>query len=174
VTAVPVRCVALLGPRGAGKTTLAPVLARALGWTAADGDELLAARAGVPAGTFLQQAGEERFRLLEEEVTAAALAGKTPQVLALGGGAVLRARVQAALREPFVLPVLLLAPLPVLVSRLRAAPRPSLTSLPPAAEIELLLHERLPLYRSLGKVELDTSVLDAESCAQVIVAVLRS
>jgi shikimate kinase len=168
-----VRCVALLGPRGAGKTTLAPVLARVLGWAAADGDDLLAARAGVPAGTFLQQAGEERFRILEEEVSAAALTGKMPQVLALGGGAVLGPRVAAALRQPFVLPVLLLAPLPVLVARLQAAPRPSLTSLPPAAEIELLLQRRLQLYRSLARLELDTSSLDPESCAQVIVAALR-
>jgi shikimate kinase len=165
---MPVRCVALLGPRGAGKSTLAPVLARLLGWPWADGDLLLAARVGVPAGTFLQQEGEERFRRVEEQVTAEALAASEEQVLALGGGAVLLPAVQRGLRLPDVFPVLLLAPVPVLVDRLRSAPRPALTALPPADEVAELLRVRLPVYRSLARLELDTARERPESCARAI------
>lgn len=168
------RCVALLGPRGAGKSTLAPVLARMLGWQWADGDLLLAARTGLAAGTFLQREGEERFRAIEEQVTVQALAAPHRQVLALGGGAALLPAVQQALRQPFVMPVLLLAPVPVLVARLRLAPRPALTTLTPQAEVAELLRVRLPVYRSQSRLELDTALHGPEPCARAIASALAA
>lgn len=170
----PVRCIALLGPRGAGKSTLGPLLARQLGFASEDGDRLLAARAGMSASDYLATAGQAAFRALEEEVTAAALAAADRLVVALGGGAVLAPAVQAGLRRPGVFPVLLLAPAAVLAERLRRAPRPPLTALGPEAEVALLLQDRLPIYRSLCRLELDTSSLDPESCVRAIVEAVSS
>ncbi len=168
------RAIVLLGPRGAGKTTLAPRLAAALGWTWQDGDALLAEAVGCPAPEFLRRHGEAAFRAREAGITTAALAAARDTVLALGGGAVLLPAVQQALRAPDLLPILLLPDLPTLVRRQAAAPRPALTTLPLAEEVAALLAERLPLYRSLAAITLDTGAEDPESCVRRIVGRLRA
>jgi len=91
--------VVLVGPRAAGKTTLGRALADRLGWGFRDTDDLLAAAAGQPAEDYLQKAGEAAFRTIEEQVVGAALLSTDPEVLALGGGAVLSASVRKALRR---------------------------------------------------------------------------
>ena len=60
--AVGLPSVALVGPRAAGKTTIGRLLAQGLGHRFLDGDDLLAAAVGMPAGVFLQRAGEREFR----------------------------------------------------------------------------------------------------------------
>lgn len=167
-----IRCVVLMGPRAAGKTTLMEPLARALGWQHADGDLLLAAAAGQPAAQYLVQAGEPAFRAVEQRVTVAALAGADRLVLALGGGAILSEAVRSALAADDVFPVLLLAPVPVLVRRLQQEPRPGLTDLAPADEVAHLLSRRAPYYRALARLELDTAALDPESCVRRVVQAL--
>ena len=168
------RVVALVGPRGAGKTTVARALAARLGWPAADGDERIAASVGEPAGAFLARVGESAFRVVEEALTRGALAGPAPQVLALGGGAVLSAAVRAALREPGVFVVFLHAPVATLTGRIAADPlRPPLTALPPAEEIEALLRVRRPLYESVADFELETAGLDVDAACARIEAKIR-
>ncbi|MHC4918783.1 MAG: shikimate kinase [Planctomycetota bacterium] len=84
-----IRKVVLVGPRAAGKTTVGRALADRLGWGFRDTDDLLAAAVGQPAEDYLQNAGEAAFRTIEEQVVGAALLSTDPEVLALGGGAVL-------------------------------------------------------------------------------------
>ena len=79
---------------GAGKSTLAPVVAERLGRRAVDVDDELGA--GV---SELFAWGEEEFRTVEEQRTCELLAGSEPAVLALGGGAVESPRVRLALKE---------------------------------------------------------------------------
>jgi shikimate kinase len=147
-------------------------LAARLGWTSIDGDSLLAARTGMPAGRYLETAGEVAFRTLEEELTLAALAPGQPRVLACGGGAVLSARVRAALRQPGVLAVFLTAPVADLVRRLAACPggRPPLTRLPLAEEVASLLAQRLPFYEEVCDLRLETATTNADACAAAILA----
>lgn len=166
---------ALLGPRGAGKTTLGRVLAARLGWDFADGDDLLAARAGMAAGEYLRRAGEPAFRALEEEVTVPALAPGARRVVALGGGAVLSAKVRAALARPHVLAVHLSAQAEVLAERLRASAelRPALTGLPPADEVRALLAARRSLYENLTPHFVDTGTRDVDPCCEAILAIIR-
>src|SRR5205085_3094820 len=83
---------------GAGKSTVAAELADALGVVALDSDALLAERLGHPLAREFELRGEPAFRAKEEELVCELLAGAGQQdVIALGGGSVTSARVQAAL-----------------------------------------------------------------------------
>jgi len=91
----------LIGFMGAGKSTVAGELARALGGEALDSDALLAERLGHPLAREFELAGEEAFRAREEELVCELLAQAGREgdqtVIALGGGSVLSERVRAAL-----------------------------------------------------------------------------
>ena len=87
----------LVGPPGAGKTTVGKVVARRLGLEFTDVDALIVERAGKPISDIFTQDGEPAFRALEREVVAEAL-GTTSGVLALGGGSVLAAETRERLR----------------------------------------------------------------------------
>jgi shikimate kinase / 3-dehydroquinate synthase len=82
----------LIGFMGAGKSTAARALA------GADSDALVEAELGCSIEAFFDREGEAAFREVEERVVCELL-DRAPEVVALGGGAVLSERVRAALRE---------------------------------------------------------------------------
>ena len=75
----------LVGPMGAGKTTVGKLVAEALGVPFQDTDTIIEARAGKPIPDIFVDDGEEHFRALETAAVRAALTG-FGGVLALGGG----------------------------------------------------------------------------------------
>jgi shikimate kinase/3-dehydroquinate synthase len=88
----------LIGFMGAGKSTLAGRLAKRRGRASIDGDELLVERFGHSVAREFGLHGEQAFRAAEEEVVCGLLEGvEAGDVIALGGGSVLSARVRAAL-----------------------------------------------------------------------------
>ncbi|MGH2854110.1 MAG: bifunctional shikimate kinase/3-dehydroquinate synthase [Solirubrobacteraceae bacterium] len=92
------RALVLTGFMGSGKTTAAAVLARELGAEALDTDRLLEARFGHSIAREFELHGEAAFRAHEEDLVCELLArAGVGAVIALGGGAVLSARVRAAL-----------------------------------------------------------------------------
>jgi shikimate kinase / 3-dehydroquinate synthase len=84
--------IVLIGFMGAGKSTAARALA------GADSDALVEAELGSSIEAFFDREGEAAFREVEERVVCELL-DRAPDVVALGGGAVLSERVRAALRE---------------------------------------------------------------------------
>ncbi|TMK99666.1 MAG: bifunctional shikimate kinase/3-dehydroquinate synthase [Actinobacteria bacterium] len=103
VASAPSRAVVLIGFMGAGKSTVAAELARALGVDALDSDELLEARLGHSIAEEFERRGEPSFRAQEEEVVCGLLASaKGGSVISLGGGSVLSARVREALEPHLV------------------------------------------------------------------------
>jgi 3-phosphoshikimate 1-carboxyvinyltransferase len=144
------RCVALVGMRGAGKSTLGRALAAALGLDFVDTDESFVAAHG-PIGAYVAKHGWDAFRDREAEAVADALA--PGRVVALGGGSVDREST-AALVADRALVVWVRERTETLAARLAAAPRPALTGLDPADELIAVLERRDPIYAGLSDLEL--------------------
>lgn len=173
---MPLSVIALVGPRAAGKSTLAGALARALGWPAVDTDLVLGERVGRPAGEFLADAGEPAFRRIEEAVCLDALGRGSPRVVAMGGGAVLSAAVRRRLVDADVLTVLLEAELSDLVARQRASAssRPPLTALSLEDEVAALLAGRRSHYEQVARMRVNTSTSNVDACVASIWCKMRA
>lgn len=159
----------LVGPPGAGKSTVGRALARRLGVPFVDVDDLIVARAGKPIADVFVQDGESAFRALEREVVAEALAD-IDGVLALGGGSVLADETRERLRGHRV--VALSVGLADGVRRTgMSSARPLLSGVNPRATFKALLDARAPLYREVATIEIDTA---GRSPNQVVRAVLEA
>jgi shikimate kinase len=152
--------VLLVGPRGAGKSTVGPLLAARLGVPFVDTDDLLQPITSVDAP----------FREREARVLAAVLRGP-PAVVAAGGGAVLWDGLEDAARAWTV--VWLDATAEVLARRIReSGGRPSLTGRPADEEIGDVLRGRAHLYAAVARSRVETDRLGADAVAAKIAALL--
>jgi XRE family transcriptional regulator, aerobic/anaerobic benzoate catabolism transcriptional regulator len=82
------RVVALVGLRGAGKSTIGPALAARLGVPFVELDALVEKDAGLPLAAIFQLHGEAYYRRLAREVLTRFLAETDAAVIATGGGIV--------------------------------------------------------------------------------------
>ncbi|MFM7844259.1 MAG: shikimate kinase [Planctomycetota bacterium] len=149
----------LIGYRGTGKSTVARLLAERLSWQAVDADEVLEAQAGRSIQAIFQTAGETTFRDLESQVVAQLAQGER-QVVALGGGAVLREQNRVALAGRGVV-LWLDASATTIEQRLQLDPltqqrRPNLTAAGGNAEIRELLARRAPIYAAVAHQRVET------------------
>jgi len=91
--------IVLIGMPGSGKSTVSAALQRLTGRPAADTDAIIEQKAGKTIPEIFREDGEAAFRDLESE-TVAEVSAKGGQIIATGGGAVLReANVQALRRN---------------------------------------------------------------------------
>jgi XRE family transcriptional regulator, aerobic/anaerobic benzoate catabolism transcriptional regulator len=81
-------CVALVGLRGAGKSSVGAVLARKLAVRFAEVDQIIESEAAVPLSTFFELYGERHYRAIEHNVLRTLLDDDSPKVLAVSGGVV--------------------------------------------------------------------------------------
>lgn len=159
--------VVLVGPPGAGKTTVARQLAQALQVPLHDTDSAVEHTAGQSISDIFTDGGEPAFRALEEAAVAAALQEQAG-VVALGGGAVLSAVTRERLAGHTV--VFLNVGLAEGVRRAGlASNRPLLAGINPRATFKSLLDARLPLYREVATAEVST---DGRDVADVVAEVL--
>jgi shikimate kinase len=162
----------LVGPPGAGKTTVGTLLAERLGVPFADSDALVEATAGRAISDIFLTDGEPVFRALERDAVAAALA-EHDGVLALGGGAVMTEGVREVLEGHPV--VFLGVGLAVGVRRVGlSTARPLLAGVNPRATFSALLQERLPVYRSVARHEIATDNVSPDDVVDAVLAALRA
>lgn len=147
------RCIALIGPRGCGKSELGARLAAKRARPFFDLDREIEMAQGRSIAALFEQGGEEAFRAIEAETLEGVIA-RPRIVLAPGGGAVLLPRSRELLRrESFC--VFLDVATDVLAARLEAGPaRPRLTELPFADEVREVARRRRPLYLECADVTL--------------------
>lgn len=161
--------VVLIGPMGAGKTSVGRRVARTLGLRFTDTDKLIARRYG-PIPDLFARHGEPGFRRLERAAVAEALAGGG--VVALGGGAVLDAGTRADLEQHRV--VLLTVAPQIVASRIRGGDRPLLAGEDPSVQWQRIYAERRELYTQLADVTFDTSSGPLAAVVSRIVAWARA
>ena len=157
----------LVGLMGAGKTTVARSLAKRLEMAFVDTDREIEGRTGVSIPTVFDIEGEEGFRRRESEVIAQ-LSKQSAQVVATGGGAVLRPENLANMRDGgFV--VYLNVPPAILWERTRHdRNRPLLQVDDPLLKLQELYAVRDPLYREVADLVIDGGRVSAQSVLQLI------
>jgi shikimate kinase len=162
----------LVGPRGAGKTSVARVLAGRLGWGCVDADAVLEAHYGRSIRAIFAEEGEAAFRDKEARMLED-ICRKRRQVIATGGGVVLRAENRERLRAAGWV-VWLTADAATLWQRLQedattADRRPNLSG-GGLDEVVEVLRLREPWYRCSADLVISTVGLTPEEVTGAILA----
>ena len=160
----------LVGPMGAGKTTIGQAVAAELGVPFADTDAIIEDRAGKPIPEIFVDDGEAAFRALEREVVAASLE-TFGGVLALGGGAILDEGTRKLLTTHTV--VFLSVELTDALKRVGLGAGRPLLAINPRATLKYLLEQRRPLYAEVATHTILTDGRDPASIAPEVVTLLR-
>lgn len=163
--------VVLVGPPGAGKSTIGRRLARAMNLPLVDSDELIAKGEGKPTGEVFSDLGEERFRAVEAEYVARSLA--SGGVVSLGGGAVLTESTRRLLAAHNVVWI----DVSVEEGVRRTAgndSRPVLKADDPEAHYRALLEAREPYYREVAMHRVRTDSRPPQRLVAEILALIES
>lgn len=163
--------VILIGPPGAGKTSVGQLLATLLGTGLTDTDSLVAEAAGKPVADIFIEDGEPSFRSLERAVVVTAIQTQRG-VIALGGGAVLDPAAQRLLTGQRV--VYLETGFAAVARRSGIdGPHPPLPG-NPRGRLRQLLDERRRVYEELAWLTLRTDDSDEQEIAGQIAAAITA
>jgi shikimate kinase len=166
------QAIVLMGPPGAGKSTVGKYLARETGYKLLDTDRLIEEAEGRSVSEIFLADGENGFRKIEKEIVLKVLT-EEDCIIALGGGSVLDADIQSALKR--MNEVIFLD-----VSISNAAPRvgfnkerPLLMGNPRQQWLQLM-EKRRGIYEDLAKRTISTDNRKAQEVAHEIVSYVKS
>lgn len=161
----------LIGFRGCGKSTVAPLIAEALAWQAVDSDVEIETLTGRTIASIFVEDGETAFREWETSVIQGYMT-RNEHVISLGGGAPTIATNRTAIKKSGKA-VLLKAEPDILWERICKDPssvqtRPKLTDLDGYAEVVQLLKQRAEVYAECADYTVDTGQLSPQQIADQI------
>ena len=170
--------IALIGLRGAGKTTLGRIMAERIGWSFVELNKEIEQQNGLSVAEVIAMYGQEGFRRMEQAALGQLLSRRQPLVLATGGGIV---------SEPLTFDLVLSSFYTVWIKaepeehmarvRKQGDLRPMADDRSAMAELRTILKSREPLYARAAAV-VDTAGLNvkdaAERLMETIAPVLQS
>jgi shikimate kinase len=163
--------VVLIGPPGAGKSSVGKSLARLLEEEFVDTDVVIATRENKSISEIFVDQGEPYFRKVEEEVLLDQLQNHAG-ILSLGGGAPLSLTAQNAIKQSGSTVVFLDVSLSAAAPRVGFnRDRPLLLG-NPRAQWQELMNVRRPIYESLAQHQVVTDKLTPTQAATAIVTLL--
>jgi shikimate kinase len=162
--------VVLVGPPGAGKSSVGERLAATLGVPFRDTDTDVADATGKSIAEIFVDDGEQAFRDLERQAVATSLV-EHEGVLALGGGAVTSPEVRASLVGHTV--VFLDVSLSVAVERVGLARDRPLLLGSPRSQLKQLMDRRRPWYEQVAVATVDTSATTVDQVVDDVLDVLE-
>jgi len=165
--------IALIGLRGAGKSTLGKMLAKKIGWNFVELNKEIEAQNGLSIAEIIALYGQEGFRRMEQSALNQLLARNEPMVLATGGGIV---------SEPLTFDLILSS---FYTIWLKAEPeehmgrvrkqgdlRPMADDRSAMAELRNILVSREPLY-ARASATVDTAGLSVDAAATRLIDTVR-
>jgi shikimate kinase len=162
----------LVGLPGSGKSTIGRRLSKALGVDLLDTDVAIEQQTGRSIADIFAADGEPEFRRIEEGVVRAALA-EHDGVLSLGGGAVTSPGVREALAGHTVVYLQINANEGVRRTGGNTV-RPLLAGPDRADKFRALMAKRVPLYRQVSTIRVDTSRRNPGAVVRHIVSRLQT
>jgi shikimate kinase len=162
----------LVGPMGAGKTTIGKTLSEITEREFIDSDLYIEEKSGADIAWIFDVEGEEGFRK-REEIAISELSKKTNVILATGGGAVKNINNRKNLKAGGIV-IYLLTSVEKQFSRTgRDKRRPLLNNDDPLGTLTKLMQERDPLYREVADIIIDTDQLNAHQVAIKIIDLIK-
>jgi XRE family transcriptional regulator, aerobic/anaerobic benzoate catabolism transcriptional regulator len=161
--------IALIGLRGAGKSTLGKMLAKKIGWSFVELNKEIEAQNGLSVAEIIALYGQEGFRRMEQAALGQLLARKELMVLATGGGIVSEPLTFDLILQSFYA-IWLKAKPEEHMARVRSQGdlRPMADDRSAMAELRTILLSREPLYARASAV-VDTSGLSVDAAAARLV-----
>lgn len=163
----------LIGPMGAGKSTIGRQVAGLLGLDFDDTDHEIQRRTGVDIPTIFDYEGEEGFRKRESAVIDE-LTQRGSLVLATGGGSILNPDNRRNLSSRGFVVYLYCSPEQQYERTLRDRNRPLLQTEDPLGTLQALMAERDPLYREAADIVVTSEKRSASAVANEIVKKLKA
>jgi XRE family aerobic/anaerobic benzoate catabolism transcriptional regulator len=165
--------IALIGLRGAGKSTLGKILAKRIGWNFVELNKEIEAQNGLSVAEIIALYGQEGFRRMEQAALNQLLARKELMVLATGGGIV---------SEPLTFELILSSFYTIWIKadpeehmgrvRKQGDLRPMADDRSAMAELRNILVSREPLYARASAV-VDTAGLSVDAAAARLLDTVR-
>jgi XRE family transcriptional regulator, aerobic/anaerobic benzoate catabolism transcriptional regulator len=157
--------IALIGLRGAGKSTLGKMLAKKIGWNFVELNKEIEAQNGLSVAEIIALYGQEGFRRMEQAALGQLLARKELTVLATGGGIVSEPLTFDLILSSFYT-IWLKAEPEEHMARVRRQGdlRPMADDRSAMAELRTILRSREPLYARASAV-VDTAGLSVDAAA---------
>jgi shikimate kinase len=161
----------VIGPPGAGKSTVGRLVAERLRVPFVDTDDVVETRAGRTIPEIFVEDGEPTFRDLERAVVMDVLAS-ADGVVSLGGGAVLDPRTEADLAAHPV--VFLDVGIADAARRVGFGQHRPLLGINPRAQWTRLMQDRRVVYERIARFVVDTAGRGADDVADDVVTGLRA